>query len=56
MKRQISSVDAAPSGASNKSKVMKKWWKEHRKAHTSAVNEKEELTKQLHEERERWLI
>jgi len=52
MKRPISSVDAAPSCASNKSKVMKKWWKEHRKAHANAVDEKDELAKQLQAERE----
>jgi transposase-like protein len=46
-----SHVDIAPSVASNKSEVMKKWWKEHWKAHTRALNEREEPLKELQAER-----
>jgi hypothetical protein len=52
-KRHLSSNDGASSGASNKSKVMKRWWKENRKSHANALSEKEKLVKLLEVERQR---
>jgi hypothetical protein len=52
-KRHLSSNDGASSGASNKSKVMKRWWKENRKSHANALSEKEKLVQLLEVERQR---
>jgi hypothetical protein len=51
-KRHLSSDEGASSATSAKSKVMKKWWKEHRKSHSNALSEKEELVKLLQLERD----
>jgi hypothetical protein len=51
-KRHLSTIEGGSSGTRGKSKVMKKWWKEHRKSHTNALSEKEELVKLLQMEKE----